>query len=206
MRILIAEDEMVSRRMLETTLEKWGHQVVTTRDGHEALSVLQREDAPSLVILDVMMPCMSGVEVCKKIREMAREVSPYLILLTSKHGTDNVVLGLESGANDYVTKPFDQAELRARINVGCHVLNLQEGLAQRVRELEAALLHVKQLQGMLPICSYCKSVRDDQNYWQQVESYLSQHSSLQFSHGICPKCYEKVVEPQLEEMRRNRKA
>ena len=97
-------------------------------------------------------------------------------------------------------------ELRARINVGCQVLNLQKGLAQRVRELEAALLHVKQLQGMLPICSYCKSVRDDQNYWQRVESYISQHSSLQFSHGICPKCYEEVVEPQLEEMRRSSKA
>jgi DNA-binding response OmpR family regulator len=205
MRILIAEDDIVSRRVLEATLDKWGHQVVATRDGVEALSALQREGAPSLVILDVMMPRMSGVEVCKKIREMPREVSPYLILLTAKHGTENVVLGLESGANDYVTKPFDQAELRARINVGCQVLNLQKGLAQRVRELEAALLHVKQLQGMLPICSYCKSVRDDQNYWQQVESYISQHSNLQFSHGICPKCYEEVVEPQLEEMRRNTK-
>jgi sigma-B regulation protein RsbU (phosphoserine phosphatase) len=203
MKILIAEDDMVSRRALEATLDKWGHYVIATRNGEEALSVLQSEDAPLLVILDVMMPRMSGVEVCTKIREMPREVPPYLILLTAKHGAENVVLGLESGANDYVTKPFDQAELRARINVGCQVLNLQKGLAQRVRELEAALLHVEQLQGILPICSYCKSVRDDQNYWQQVESYFSQHSSLQFSHSICPKCYEEVVEPQLGEMIRN---
>jgi sigma-B regulation protein RsbU (phosphoserine phosphatase) len=206
MRILIAEDDMVSRQVLETTLQKWGHQVVATRDGDEALSVLQREGAPSLVILDVMMPRMSGVEVCKKIRETPREVSPYLILLTAKHGTENVVLGLESGANDYVTKPFDQAELRARINVGCQVLNLQKGLAQRVRELEEALSHVKQLQNLLPICSYCKSIRDDDNYWQSVDSYISQYTGTQFSHGICPDCYDTVVEPQLAEMRRNKQA
>lgn len=202
MRILIAEDDMVSRRVLETTLEKWGHHVIATRDGNEAFSVLQREDSPALVILDVMMPGMNGIEVCRKIREVPRDVSPYLILLTAKHGTENVVLGLEAGANDYVSKPFDPEELHARVNVGLRMLELEEKLADRVRKLEEALSQVKQLQGMLPICSYCKSIRDDQNYWQRVESYLSEHTDARFSHGICPSCYEKVVQPQVEEMKR----
>jgi CheY-like chemotaxis protein len=205
MRILIAEDDMVSRRLLEATLVKWGHEVIVTCSGDEALAVLQGNNAPSLAILDVMMPGISGSEVCKLVRQLPCDLPPYLILLTAKSGKENVVLGLEAGANDYVSKPFDHAELRARINVGSQILDLQKGLAERICELEAALSHVQQLQGMLPICSYCKSVRDDQNYWQQVESYVSQHSSLQFSHGICPKCYVEVVEPQLEEMRRNRK-
>ena len=202
MRILIAEDEAVSRRVLEATLKKWGHEVVVTCDGAEALNVLSREDAPLLVILDVLMPCVGGIEVCRRVRETARAVSPYLILLTAESGKENVVLGLEAGANDYVAKPFDAEELRARVNVGLQMLELQKRLAQRVSELEEALSQVKQLQGLLPICSYCKSIRDDGNYWQRVESYIGKHSDVQFSHSICPDCYDRVVQPQIEEMKR----
>jgi phosphoserine phosphatase RsbU/P len=202
MRILIAEDEPVSRRVLEATLNKWGHEVVATRDGAEAWEVLRREGAPPLAILDVEMPCVGGVEVCRRVRETPRAVAPYLILLTAKSGKENVVRGLEAGANDYVAKPFDPAELRARVNVGLQMLGLQRKLAERVRELEEALSQVKQLQGLLPICSYCKSIRDDKNYWQRVESYIGEHGDVQFSHGICPDCYEQVVQPQIEQMRR----
>ena len=202
MRILIAEDEAVSRRVLEATLNKWGHEVVVTCDGAEAWDVLSREDAPLLVILDVMMPGVGGIEVCRRVRVKARAVSPYLILLTANSGKESVVLGLEAGANDYVAKPFDPEELRARVNVGLQMLELQKRLAQRVAELEEALSQVKQLQGLLPICSYCKSIRDDGNYWQRVESYIGNHSDVQFSHGICPDCYDQVVQPQIEEMRR----
>ena len=202
MRILIAEDEAVSRRVLEATLKKWGHEVVVTCDGAEAWDTLSREDAPLLVILDVLMPCVGGIEVCRRVRETARAVSPYLILLTAESGKENVVLGLEAGANDYVAKPFDPEELRARVNVGLQMLELQKRLAQRVAELEEALSQVKQLQGLLPICSYCKSIRDDGNYWQRVESYIGNHSDVQFSHSICPDCYDQVVQPQIEEMRR----
>ena len=202
MRILIAEDEAVSRRVLEATLNKWGHEVVVTCDGAEAWDVLSREDAPLLVILDVMMPGMGGIEVCRRVRGTARAVSPYLILLTANSGKESVVLGLEAGANDYVAKPFDPEELRARVNVGLQMLELQKRLAQRVAELEEALSQVKQLQGLLPICTYCKSIRDDGNYWQRVESYIGNHSDVQFSHSICPDCYDQVVQPQIEEMRR----
>jgi sigma-B regulation protein RsbU (phosphoserine phosphatase) len=202
MRILIAEDEPVSRRVLESTLNKWGYEVIATSDGAEAWDGLQGEDAPLLAILDVNMPGMGGIEVCHRVRKAPRDISPYLILLTAKSGKENVVLGLEAGANDYVAKPFDPAELRARVNVGLQMLELQRRLAQRVTELEEALSQVKQLRGLLPICSYCKSIRDDGNYWQRVDNYIASHSNVQFSHGICPDCYDHIVQPKIEEMQR----
>ena len=198
MRILIAEDDMVSRRVLQLTLTNWGHEVVMTTDGDEALAALQREDAPRLTILDWMMPGMDGIEVCRRLRQTPRVTPIYIILLTAKSNKQDIVQGLSAGANDYVTKPFDREELRARVQVGTTVVELQESLAERISEIEDALAQVKQLQGILPICSYCKKIRDDQNYWQRVESYISEHSKMQFSHSICPDCYETNMRPQLE--------
>ncbi len=204
MRILIAEDDMVSRRVLEVTLQKWGHEVVVTCDGAEAWTALQREDAPSLAILDWMMPGMDGVELCRQARQRGGSLaSLYIILLTAKGTKEDIVSGLDAGADDYLTKPFDRDELRARVRVGARVLELQSSLTNRLQELEDALSQVNQLQGILPICSYCKSVRDDQNYWQRVESYISDHSEARFSHSICPDCYETTVKPQLEKRKQS---
>lgn len=198
MKILIAEDDAVSRRLLEATLEKFGHEVVVAEDGAEAWAVLQSANAPRLAILDWMMPEIDGVEICRRLRQVPDTTPPYLILLTAKSSKEDVVTGLDAGANDYLTKPFDRAELRARVQVGAQVLGLQKALAERVRELEEALSQVKQLQGLLSICSYCKKIRDEQNFWQRVDSYLAEHSELLFSHGICPDCYRDVVQPQLD--------
>jgi sigma-B regulation protein RsbU (phosphoserine phosphatase) len=197
-KILIAEDDSVSRRVLGATLEKFGYEVVVAADGAEAWSVLQSVDAPSLAILDWMMPELDGVEICRRLRIIPNATPPYLILLTAKFGKENVVAGLDAGANDYLTKPFDRAELRARVRVGAQVLELQTNLADRVSELEDALAQVKQLQGLLPICSYCKKIRDEQNSWQRIDSYITDHADVQFSHGICPDCYQAVVQTQLE--------
>jgi CheY-like chemotaxis protein len=201
MKILIAEDERVSRRLLELTLTGWGHEVIVTEQGAEAWAVLEREDPPSLAILDWMMPMMDGIEICRRVRQRKIPTRTYIILLTAKSSKANIVAGLIAGANDYVTKPFDRDELRARVHVGETVLDLQQKLAARVIELEEALGQVRVLQGILPICSYCKHVRDDKDYWQTVECYISKHSEAKFSHGICPTCYETVVKPQLEEAR-----
>jgi CheY-like chemotaxis protein len=199
MRVLIAEDDSVSRCLLEATLQKFGFEVISAATGGEAWAVLQSDHSPSLAILDWMMPEIDGIEICRRVRQLPTATPPYLILLTAKSEKTDVVIGLDAGANDYLTKPFDRSELRARIQVGTHVLELQKVLVGRVQELEAALSQVKQLQGLLPICSYCSKIRSEENYWQRVENYLSEHAQVAFSHGICPDCYRTVVQPQLDQ-------
>src|SRR5437660_1991675 len=131
MKILIAEDDPVSRRILEATLDKWGYEVSVTLDGCQAWDLLQRRDAPSLAILDIMMPGMSGMEICRKVRELPCVTRPYLILLTAIRGKEGVVRGIRAGANDYLTKPFHREELRVRVGVGVQMLGLQKALAER---------------------------------------------------------------------------
>ena len=201
MRVLIAEDDAVSRRLLEASLHKWGYEVITTTDGLQALEVLRQPNAPSLAILDWMMAGMEGSEVCRRARETVANRLLYIILLTAKGRKEDIVEGLTAGADDYVIKPFDRSELKARINAGERILRLQAELAARVMELELALANVKLLQGLLPICCYCKKIRNDQNYWQQVDSYVADHSEAQFTHGICPECRDKIVKPELERLK-----
>jgi len=197
MKILIAEDDPVSRCFLEVALSKWDYEVISTCDGNEAWEVFQRE-SPPIAILDWMMPGLDGAELCRRIRSLETPFAPYLILLTAKSEKEDVVAGLEAGADDYITKPFSRQELRARIEVGLRIGELQKSLAARIGELENALSRVKQLQGLLPICSYCKKIRSDHDYWEQVDTYITKHSEVLFSHSICPACYESVVEPQLK--------
>jgi len=197
MQILIADDDIVSRAVLERTLARWKYEVVVTCDGAAAWKELEREDAPEIAILDRMMPQMDGLEVCLRVRALQRPKPTYIILLTSKHQKDDIVEGLDSGANDYVTKPFNCRELRSRVRVAERVTNLQRELADGVQSLETALAEVKQLQGLLPICSYCKSVRDDRNYWQKLKSYISAHTNALLSHGICPTCFQNIIIPEM---------
>ena len=199
MKIIIAEDDPVSATLLQTLLTQWDYEVVITENGDDALSVLSADDGPSLAILDWIMPGLSGPDVCRKVRSASTSRPLYLILLTRLGKRDNIVEGLEAGADDYLAKPFDAAELRARVQAGRRVVNLERELHDRVRELEDALANVKQLQGLLPICSYCKKIRDDQDYWHQVDSYIAQHTEVQFSHSICPSCFETVMKPQIED-------
>jgi phosphoserine phosphatase RsbU/P len=196
MRILIADDDDVSRLQLEVLLTRHGHDVIAVSDGTEAWKAMQSDDPPRLVVLDWLMDEMDGVDVCRRVREIPSLRSVYIILLTSRRDQAHILAGLQAGANDYVTKPFDRDELLARVRVGSQMASLHAELAARVHELEEALVRVGQLQGLLPICSYCKSIRDDKNYWHQVETYIKSHSEAEFSHGICPNCWEKVVKPQ----------
>lgn len=193
MKVLIAEDEAVARCLLEDLLLEWGHEVVATVDGASSWEQLQSLNAPKLILLDWQMPGLDGIEVCRKVRNLAAAQPPYIILLTARQDKASTVLGLEAGANDYVSKPFDCDELHARVNVGVRMLELQQSLADRIRELEEAQAHVKLLSGIIPICSYCKKIRNDQDYWQQVEGYIAEHSEALFSHGICPDCFPKVM-------------
>jgi DNA-binding response OmpR family regulator len=193
-RILIAEDHYVSRHLLERNLTNWGFEVMAAEDGEAAVEVLESASAPPLAIIDWMMPRMDGLDVCKRIRADSTRPYIYLVLLTAKSHKEEIAAGLEAGADDYVIKPFDPDELRARLKVGQRVVELERQLAGRVAELEMALTEVKQLKRLLPICMYCKSIRDDGDYWRQIEEYIHCETGTDFSHSICPACLEKLKE------------
>jgi DNA-binding response OmpR family regulator len=198
MRILVAEDERTSRRFLIAALKNNGFEVIAVENGREAWEELHRDGGACLAILDWMMPGMDGVEICREIRREIHTSSKYIILLTSRAAITDVTEGLGAGADDYITKPFHPGELMARVQVGMRTLALQNSLYHHIDELERALAQVRQLQGLLPICAYCKKIRDDQNYWQKVEDYISQHTQAVFSHGICPECYAKIVDKEMK--------
>jgi DNA-binding response OmpR family regulator len=199
-RVLIADDEATSRRLIQVTLGGWGFEVLVAVDGGEALRILKEASPPEIALLDWMMPGVDGLEVCRRIRAAPPNATTYIILVTARGGLENVVQGLEAGADDYITKPFDPREMRARLHAGVRIVQLQKALLVRFQELEDALKRVKQLQGLLPICSYCKKIRNDRNYWEQVDAYVASHSEAQFSHGVCPECYEVHLKPQLERL------
>jgi phosphoserine phosphatase RsbU/P len=192
MRILIAEDDLVTAHILQKLLRSWEYNTVTVKDGLAAMETLRAEDPPELALLDWMMPGKDGPDVCRVLR--AEQATTYIILLTSRTDRADVVAGLDAGADDYLIKPFDPQELRARVKAGIRIIDLQQKLAAHVAELQDALANVRRLNGLLPICSYCKAIRDDSDYWHRVEEYVTEHADVKFSHGICPKCLEKVLD------------
>jgi DNA-binding response OmpR family regulator len=200
MKVLLAEDDLVSMKMMTGLLENWGYQVVAAKDGARAWEILQLDDAPSLAVVDWQMPGMNGDELCRLVRAELADRPLYILLVTARNTRmEDKVSGLGAGADDYLVKPFDIPEMRARLQVGERVLRLQNELRRRVLELEQMITQVRQLQGLLPICVHCKKIRDDQNYWHQVENYISARSAAEFTHSICPSCFEmqiKKLEPQ----------
>ena len=192
LRVLVADDDATLRYGLGAQLQKWGYDPITCEDGSTAREWLMGPDPPPLAILDWSMPGADGVTLCREIRENPKIKTMYVMLLTARDTAAEMVAGLEQGADEYIVKPFDWAVLRARLNTGARVAVLQNSLAQRVDELQQALATVKVLSGLLPICSYCKRIRRDGNYWQQLEAYISEHSEADFSHGVCPSCFEEA--------------
>jgi phosphoserine phosphatase RsbU/P len=186
MRILIAEDDALARRVLTTLLEALGHEVVATPDGREAWGAFERGSF-AVVISDWMMPGLDGLELCRRIRGADRTRYTYLILLSSLGGKSHFLEGMEAGADDFLTKPPDPDELRLRLRVAERVLGLQA--------------EVRQLEGLLPICSYCKRIRDEHAGWTRVESYIASRTDATFTHGICPDCKETYVKPELDRLK-----
>ena len=181
MQIVIVDDDPMSRKLAEHALADCGASVRLLQDGNEAWTAIQDRHEPTLMILDRMMPGVDGVDLCRRAR-LAGDFPPlYIVMVTSAGRPSDVTEGLEAGADDYVVKPFNRGELRARAKVGMRMLALQENLARRVTELEAAIHNIKQLSGLLPMCSYCRKIRVDDSYWQQLEGYITEHSDAQFS-------------------------
>lgn len=187
MKVLIAEDDEASRTILAAQLQKLGFDVVETEDGARAWEAYQRI-LPPIVITDWLMPEVDGLELCRRIRDLKRDEYTYIIILTAIERQGGYLEGMSSGADDFITKPADAAELTVRLNVGKRILALQ--------------IQKKQMEELLPICPKCKRIHGAGDRWEPVESYITDRSEAQFSHGICPECYEKIIRPQLAEIRR----
>ena len=183
-KILIIDDEPDVRDIIRYNLAKEGHELETAENGLEGLKKVDSFH-PDLVILDMMMPGMDGYETCRRLKVMDKMKPIPIIFLTARAQTEDVVLGFEVGGVDYVTKPFQAAELLARIRT--HL------------ELKRAREEIATLRGFIPICASCKSIRDDAGLWEQVESYIARHSEAVFSHSICPDCMEKLYPELLDE-------
>jgi len=187
MKILAVEDDAVARAVLRKALHRLDHEVVEATDGEAAWEHLQIGTV-RVVVSDWMMPRSDGLELCRRIRGCKGLGYIYFILLTSRDATEeNQRAAADAGVDDFLTKPLVLAELWMRLRVAERIL----GYTRQVRQLEE----------LLPICSYCKKIRDDQNYWQQMESYINERTGSEFSHSVCPDCYQRVVLPQLEKMR-----
>jgi DNA-binding response OmpR family regulator len=202
MQILIADDEPVSRGLARAALADSGCEIACVDNGNDAWAAIEARTEPMLAVVDRIMPGVDGFELCRRARRIGAYPPLYIVMLTSAGEPADVAEGLEAGADDYIPKPFNRAELRARTHVGLRMLALQESLARRVADLESALSNVKQLRGLLPMCAYCKKIRVDNSYWQQLEAYLTTHSDAQVSHGICPECFPQALEDVEREGRR----
>jgi DNA-binding response OmpR family regulator len=191
--LLIADDDPLARRALAGILAQAGYDVLTATDGAQAWDIMQGAAPPPVVVLDWMMPGLDGPAVLRQIRADPRLANTYVLFLTVKQAPGDISASLDAGAQDFVSKPFEPEELLARINVAFRTVELQEQLARRVRELEEALRRISQLEGILPICSRCKKIRDAGNQWTTVEHYLTDHAPVTFTHGFCPECYQAML-------------
>jgi DNA-binding response OmpR family regulator len=187
MKILAVEDDAVARAVLRQALRKLGHEVVEAGDGEEAWELLQKEPV-RVIVSDWLMPKLDGLELCRRVRGRVRAEYSYFILLTGNDATaSNQREAADAGVDDFLTKPLNFDELWTRLRVAERILRYAT--------------QVKQLEEMMPICSYCKKIRDDQNYWQQIEGYINERTGSEFSHSVCPDCYQRVVMPELESLK-----
>lgn len=187
MKILAVEDDKVARTVMRKALTRLGHEVVLASDGEEAWAALGT-DSVRVIVSDWTMPRMDGLELCRRVRARTQQQYVYFILLTGNDATEeNQRAAAEAGVDDFLTKPLDVTQLWTRLRVAERILRYTT--------------QVRQLEELLPICAYCKKIRDDQNYWQQMESYINERTGSDFSHSICPDCYQRVIVPELEKLK-----
>ena len=193
--LLIVDDETTNLQALGTILQEEECQFAFATSGRQALSIIH-EVHPDLILLDVVMPGLNGFEVCKILKDSPEVKDIPVIFLTAKTASEDIIKGFRLGAVDYVTKPFNFIELLARVHTHLELKKARDEQKKLIDELQIALAEVKLLKGFLPICCFCKKIRNDEGYWQQLEEYITKHSDAQFSHGICPECV-KIHYPEL---------
>jgi phosphoserine phosphatase RsbU/P len=180
MKILIAEDDPVTVQILRFTLQHYGHEVVSACNGSEAWEKFDA-DPVRVIVSDWMMPGMDGLDLCRRVRERPKTDYTYFILLTAVNtGRENLRHAMDAGIDDFLTKPLDREAILMRLRV-----------AERILEYTT---QIRQLKELIPICMYCKRIRDDTNYWDQLETYIHMHTGSNFSHGICPECFASQLD------------
>lgn len=185
LRILIAEDDDVTSKLLEVMVEHLGHKAILAANGAEAWEIFQKFN-PQIVLTDWNMPSMDGLQLCKKIRELEKPDYNYVVVLTAAFTSkENYQQAMAAGADDFLRKPYDRDELAAKLRV-----------AERIIKFHST---VRELRQLIPICSYCKSIRSDKNYWEEIGNYLASQAGLHVTHGICPDCADKHFKSILEE-------
>jgi PleD family two-component response regulator len=188
-KILIAEDEFTTRLMVQVSLENWGYRVISVTDGTEALTAMASPDPPQIAILDWEMPSMDGVEVCRRLKETELEEAPYVLMLTARDSKTDVVKGFDAGADDYITKPFNENELRARVRVAERLVRTQRSLTQSVAELKEALNQVEMLEGRIEICGKCNAILNPiDGEWHSVRDVLEKGADARIVAAFCPSC------------------
>lgn len=189
--VLIVDDVPKNLQVLGNILRKKDYNIAAATSGKQALDMVEKV-LPDLILLDIMMPDIDGFEVCEKLKSSTRAKDIPVIFLTAKTTTEDIVKGFEVGAVDYLTKPFNSLELLARAQTHIELKQSRDKERELIVKLKDALAKVKQLSGLIPICSRCKKIRDDEGYWQRVEEYLENHSEAQLTHSLCPECVIKL--------------
>ena len=199
MSILMVDDHPDNRVLVMKFLEKAGFQdlqtVASAQEAFAFLGVSEKKCPVELVLMDIMMPEINGIEACRRMKEVKEIKDIPVIMMTALTDMRSLEAAFNAGAVDYVTKPLRSVELVARVRSALRLKHeidkrklREEELRIRNEELEKAAREIKTLRGFLPICMYCKKIRDDQGYWQQLEAYFMRHSDLAFSHGLCEPC------------------
>ena len=196
-RVLVAEDDPKTQKALIFLLQRHGYTATAANDGQAALDILTEPDPPSIVLLDWEMPKLEGLDVCRLLRAMPLRHYIYVIMVTARDSAEDLLAAFAAGADDFLGKPADTAQLLARMRSGERVLALEARLEDRIAQLERTMREVSNLKRLLPICMYCKKVRDDGDYWQEIDAYIHEHTGTDFSHGVCPTCIETGVAREL---------
>jgi len=200
--ILIVDDTPENLSLLRQMLAEQNYRVRAAINGELALKSVSLSP-PDLILLDIRMPGMDGYEVCNRLKSEDKTHDVPVIFISALDGLEDKMKAFTLGGVDYITKPFQAEEVLARVKTHLMLRRLQQSLENKNADLQKALDEIKILQGIIPICSGCKKIRDDKGFWNQVETYISQHSEAKFSHGICPTCAKKIY-PELYKNGKNK--
>jgi len=192
LKALVVDDDPAIRSATVRIAATAGFTVLEAGTGEDGLAVVSSA-SPDLVLLDVVLPGMDGYEVCRRLKSSQQDPVPYVVMVSGGRTTsDEQSRGLERGADGYIARPLSNRELKARIEAWGRIIRAERERDRLIEDLKVALAKIESLQGLLPICSSCKRIRNDEGAWTQVELYVQRRSRATFTHGICPECHDEL--------------